>query len=351
MKKNKGLREEKEKRAGKGKPSGTRLSVLLGCLLLLLSCTPSGDEPTPVADPLIKVRFTLRSPAPENGASTRSTSPGTVNENGIASLWLLQFQDGTFKRKEFLESPDTTGFYVPLYPGVSNLYFVANVGEESLSGFDEGETSFLSSRMEVPDEGSLLYTSAQGVHYLPMWGELSGFEIKTSGETLEDTLTLMRSVVRLKLNYSVDASLASIYTLQSIRLLNIPVWMAYIPPASGNYPAELSPGEVFSTSPEAADNGGGSLLFYLPENRRGQGGNTTLQPKGKTGVDYATCVELSGTVTGGEYAGYRAVFRIYPGGNDYNDYNLVRNNSYSLDYNLRGLYQSDARLSILPPEP
>lgn len=119
--------------------------------------------------------------------------------------------------------------------------------------------------------------------------------------------------------------------------------MQLLPPASATSTATTTY-DVFNFNAETTGTVlGTTYTFYLPENQRGKGTNAGVDPKLKGGITNATYIELSGSIS--DNTGPRSVvFTVYPGTDNYNDYNLIRNTYYTYDVTLASLSTTDTRV-------
>ncbi|MDE6374211.1 MAG: hypothetical protein K2L09_00455, partial [Alistipes sp.] len=81
-------------------------------------------------------------------------------------------------------------------------------------------------------------------------------------------------------------------------------------------------------------------------NLRGVVVGLTAEQKGKENApEFATCVEISGDYEiGGKITD--VTYRVYPGANSTEDFNVVRNHSYAITVRIQGLNPNDIRVDI-----
>jgi hypothetical protein len=277
------------------------------------------------------------------GVSTRSTGAGTVDENRVACLHILEYQNGLLTDRAYVDQLSDTVFEVKLTPGTANLYFVANVPSDTFDAAPADETTFLNDVLGATSEQAALYPPGEGLQCIPMSASLKNILLAETGYPDTQRVELTRMLARIDLDYTVQGDANNAVELHTLRLCNLVKGMRYDPP-SGLYPASPVSGDFFSTSYEYPASSQGTLTFYVPENLRGAGTNGTTDERYKTGVEYATYVELTGRGILRGSAGYACTFRLYPGGDAYNDYNLKRNTFYRMTTRISGLSLSDARL-------
>jgi hypothetical protein len=282
-----------------------------------------------------------------SGGSTRSIDPTTVSESTINNLWVLQFQGATLVSKTYYSAIDPTAFDAKLVSGLSNIYFVANAGSSAFTPFTIGtttEATFQSTTKSLSLETDVLTNSA----YIPMFGSLTSETVPSTGYMVSKTITLTRTLARVTLNYTTGVSN---FEIRKIRVCNVPNTMQYYPPTSSTtvFPASPSVSTVNTYDYTDVSGTSGSCTFYLPENQRGTGSNSTTDPTKKGSVNYATYIELVGYTKGATLAGQEVVYKVYLGADSYNDYNICRNTYYSITANISGISAAtDARVTRTP---
>jgi hypothetical protein len=281
-----------------------------------------------------------------SGGSTRSIDPTTVSESTVNNLWVLQFQGATLVSKTYYSAIDPTAFDTKLTSGLSNIYFVANAGSSAFTTFTIGtttETTFQSTTKSLSAETDVLTSST----YIPMEGSLTGVTVPSTGYMASQTITLTRTLARVTLNYT--TSLAN-FEVRKIRVCNVPKTMQYYPPTSLTtvFPASPSASTVNTYDYTDVSGTNGSCTFYLPENQRSTGTNSTTDVTKKTGVSYATYIELVGYTKGATLGGQEVVYKLYPGADSYNDYNICRNTYYTVTADISGASGADARVTRTP---
>ena len=319
-------------------------------MLLLASC--NGDEKNDKADSsgAVKCHFSLSVKGMklmQSTKSTRSIDPITVSDNVVNDLWVMQFQSGVLKTCTYLSSVDTTSLNVKLFSGTSNIYFIANAGASAFNSYVVGsttETAFQSSYKPLSAETDVL----ENGKYIPMYGTIQSLVVPTTGYMAYQKVTLMRMLARVTINYTSDIPN---FQIRKIQICNVPNTMQYYPPASSTtlFPSSSSENTFNYTIVSSSEYKKGSYSFFIPENQRGIGANTSgSDPTLKTGVKYATCIKVVGYTTGASTAGQEVTYTIYPGADNYNDYNICRNTYYQLSANFAGISPADARVVQTP---
>ncbi len=323
-----------------------KIETLIVVLLTLLGMSSCSNELSDAGgvDPSsgMEVTLSLRS-APASvltggtGMLSRSTDPSSINDGALQNAWILQFINGNFVKKIYKDTGLDKTFSVKLTnneSGVqSHIYVVANAGSTAFAADPASEAAFQSVSLNIPTEEGLQLTGG----YLPMLGELN-LEVNENA-VLSQTVDLSRLVARVSLKWSIDPALNSHLKLTSARLCNVPQELYFTAPTDDSvFPATptLYNGDATDLTVAGTPD---SLVYYLPDNRRGTGTNTGGDATGKSGKLQATYIELTGF-----YNGDRVVYRLYPGADDVNDYNIVRNRDYRMNLSVTGISTADKRV-------
>lgn len=350
----------------------TSWAIAAGCLLLLLvsACTDSFDTLVPQGN--LSLRLTAISLDEQPGAGarevplTRTSAVTGVDENTIIHLWVLQY-NGTGDAATLVGKNTYEGATLSpadqnlnnLVPGTSQtLVFVANCPAASalgvaLDGLGDGSalSAFKAIKQTITDEPDLFSNGT-----IPMVGYWNG-EIKSNadgGSPIVATIQMERMLAKVNLTVKSVLPNGENFKISSVRLNHVPdaAWLA--PSAATPFPAKTSITPIDNYG-DITKNGTGevSVLWYMPENRRGTG--TATSSSGKTAAnlnavqagegDAATYVEITGDYTVGNYT-YGAVYRNYIGGNSVTDYNLARNSAYNVSITIRGKNTSDSRIRV-----
>lgn len=318
------------------------LIVVLLTLLLGSSCSNEfTDTVSGESSPSVEVSLSLKSAVATLSGSgisalSRSTDPSLVNDTVLHNAWVLQFIDGNFEKKVYEDSGIDKTFSVKLTQndsGVqSHIYVVVNAGEAAFATDPVSEAAFQAGSLNIATESGLQLTSGS----LPMIGD---FELEVKNAVLSQTVYLKRLVARVSLKWTIDPALNPQLKLTSAQLCNVPEELYFAAPTDGSlFPATptLYNGEVTDLTAAGTPD---SLVYYLPDNRRGVGTNAGGDATGKSGVDNATYIELTGF-----YNGDRVVYHLYPGADSINDYNIVRNTDYRMNLNVTGISTVDKRV-------
>lgn len=331
-----------------------KISFLLLSLFILASCSQDLLESSAPAVDGKEVKVPLSfSVAPmtvkvmgSKGVSTRSVTPSDMDETAIADMWVIQFdKDGNFVKKYYNPTVDVAAFDASLAATptgqVSHLYFLANVGPTLAS--PDNETNFQTQIKPIAAESDL-YVVKGGKKCIPMFASNLTAFIPYTGYIDKLDVELKRMLARVEIICNLDANLP--LDVKSARVCNIPMGIQLCPPAAAG-DGVTSTTKVINLPSEDitfTDNSC-TLVYYLPDNQKGIGTNTAGGERFKAGKDDATYIEISGYTTGangGEEIGYR----IYPGNDVTNNYNIIRNTKYEITTTLKNISSSDQRIRI-----
>jgi len=271
---------------------------------------------------------------------TRSYNASDINDATISNLWVFQYANGVFVRKQYFSKVDMADFNVDLSSNISgqtsNLYFIANVGADAFPNSLATEDAFKANSLKVTDESSLF----PSLGYIPMSGCLADLSIPDDFKGGK-TVTLTSMLARVDFSYTLSSDIPNGFNLKYVRLVNIP---------DGSFPYVASDATTFPINENIKVKSfdyevipGNSMTFYLPDNRRGDGSNEGGEVSGKSGIRNATCIQLIGYLNGNEF-----IYNIYPGKDEINNYDIVRNTHYTIKANITGIYGTDARVTETP---
>ena len=330
------------------------------------------------------------------------SSRGVVSDNVIVDVNILEYQNGSriagkylsaaqdksldftkaVEVKDLKDLPATT-----LKDGVDangntvqvmdesqrqNFVFViANAGkdlttDESLgtfSGLQKYTMAFSGKR--AGDNTKYINVPMTGFYY-------GGISTSTASQM---NVTLQRAVAKINFNvntnnFKVNGETPSQILINSISLCNVPTNITLYPcqnrptlPSGSKAGVWQSVQVPFPTSAEmqssttytADDNQSSTannFVAYIPENVRGSFDDkitsNLLKTPATIGADDKSCtyvnVDLSYTFTNG--AEGHAIYKIYLGGNDLGDMNLLRNTQYNVTTNLYGANRQDTRITV-----
>lgn len=297
-------------------------------------------------------------------SGTKSVTALTSDqEQKVHDLWVIQFDkaSGALVGQPYYAAAGQIGqngtavnFEARLTSAATpqKVYFVANTHSPSL--FHTGNCGTVAALEQVCREIGDAYrpTAASG---LPMLA-VKEYASIASGTPLTGA-TLRRLVAKVVLRYRLSASMeARGFTVTGVRLRNVPGTIRYASEQTGavDYPA-LAAGSHIDYP---ADNPGSAvpdgdyetLIWYMPENLRKAvvpvEADKDRVPANTDGA--AAYIEIRGEMKSPEQC-RRVVYSIVLGDvrtNNYNDYNVRRNNVYTATVDIEGLNGADKRVTI-----
>ncbi|MCI1680980.1 MAG: DUF4906 domain-containing protein [Bacteroides sp.] len=271
-----------------------------------------------------------------NPVDTRSYDASGIDDATVSNLWIFQYVNGTFVRKQYFSKVDMSDFNVDLSSNASgqtsNLYFIANVGANAFPNLLATEDAFKANSLEVTDESSLFPSSG----YMPMSGSLTKLSIPDDLKG-DKTVMLTSMLAQIDLSYTLGTNMLSEFSLKCVRLMNVPdCSYPYVTLDATDFPT-MGEAKVQTFDYEVIS--GNSMTFYLPDNRRGDGNNEEGKASGKSGIANATCIQLIGYLNGDEI-----IYNLYPGQDEINNYDIVRNTRYTVKANITGTSEADKRV-------
>ena len=337
--------------------------------LLLVGCTKEPDAGQPVGQtPAETVMATFELTRDfEQAVEVKAT--GTENVSTIKDLWIIQMApDGS----KLLQAP----VYIPngsvkvqgsdfkieveLQNVPCKIAFVANSSSSLYSSLTlaSSEADVAAPIKSTPSETALF--SGMG---LPMSGTWSG---TPSGGNFSGRVGMSRACARVTLTVGADLPAGDSYELQRVQVRQVPnrIWFYRDDSTTPDYPfpsltKNLMVDYAAQTVTGVKFDGGGystnnqSFMWYLPENCRGIGTasdqfhkTAETAPTGQS--DMCTYIELFGRYTIADEEPTKTTYRIYLGGNNTTDYNLLRNHAYTVNVTLRGQNVSDMRVTVKP---
>lgn len=322
-----------------------KISSILLSLFLLASCTQDFVESGITQKATVSTYLSLSA----SPMQTRSTDPTTVADDVIANLWVVQFDEtGAFMQKNYTATiTDPSKVKVSLAPNEvgkkSKIYLIVNAG--STMSTPTNETSFLTFKKVLTAEADLLVSGANGKKNVLMNAVIKDITVPNSGIMPAQTVNLTRSLAKVDVKVGINSTLTSTLQIEKVRIGNIPTSVAYFAKDKANTPTN-----TYTTMDYPLENitSGTTITFYLPDNQRGKGTNATTDPRLKNGVDGATYVEVIGHIKGIQ-GGDEVSYCMYLGADNVNDYNLERNNYYSVDATINGISSSDLRVRYHKP--
>ena len=282
----------------------------------------------------------------------------TDAEKAVKNLWILQFDNsnGKLMFKEVVENVTLTDSKASLAVALEasdncTVYAIANVGKNK---FDSAEKDkYLLSALEA--DGFGVGTSFDIKNGLPMSAKWTG---QTKDPSAYDeqhpapTFKMERMVAKVTFTCKFAPEISTHkFTLESIQLCSVPESAAYKAPkddATGIPDATKAKFIDYTIeNPASLDN---AYTWYMPENLRGKGLNSssgaTAAGKGEDKAPaHSTYVEVKGKYNNGSETS-DITFRIFPGADDKNDFNIARNCKYTMTATIVGNSENDSRVVI-----
>lgn len=345
------------------------------CCLLLASC----EESLPVGDNGGNGMI-IRLELPK--ALEVTTKGGTLDNISINDVWVLQYATRT---DELLKASKYSGSAISstvnagtlnvttdgFSEAESRFYVIANAGGNFLSTTDtlRGED-----KNPITEADLKKKTVSLGSNYI------SEPTLVTAGEILltQDSISkyngkavivapLGRAFARVKLRWNKTENFKGDIKITKVDVCNLPKNMAVYTRGGGGlsdkYPVwdETTFSTVMKDTTSIITTGelseGRTQTFYMPENLRGMGSGTSFPEKNMPSkgpgdnLEGCTFILMSGYYkyplgTGFSKDSITVQYKIFPGGNLTNDYNIQRGYSYDLDVNISGANSSDVRVTI-----
>lgn len=300
--------------------------------------------------------------AVEYGGTATKAALTSDDEMKISDLWVVQFDKATGARvgqpyyassEQIGQSGTTVSLEARLTTASTAqvVYFVANT--HSPSTFHAGNCGTIAALEQVCREIGDTYqpTAASG---LPMLA-VQEYASIASGTPLSGA-TLRRLVAKVVLRYKLSASMvARGFTVTGIRLRNVPAMFRYAAEqtAAVDYPALAAGSHIDYPADDPGiavpDGDYQTLTWYMPENLRkavvSVSSDRDRVPANTDGA--ATYIELRGEIKSPEQC-RRLAYSIALGAAsaDVDDYNVRRNNVYTVTVDIEGLNNTDKRVTI-----
>lgn len=326
--------------------------MLLGLMAGSQGCMEESRQPEPVPEvrETVKVACFLQIDPLAGDVDTRAGEGingewTTAEEAEVNDLTVIQFDgDGTDESAVSIivrtfKKPDLKNLTIGLMqpPDADKeqfLYFICNAGD-ALSGFSGTlknlKDTQLTIAQEVSPSGGIVMTGTCRSKLV------SGMPIRAN---------LTRQLLKIRFTFT-TTNLPSGDTFEPVwlQLLSVPQTMFVEP--SGETTAEAV---GFSDLYPVLDKIDQGYVWYIPENKRGTGNNTSGQTGDKTAANapgqYCTCILLEGKYhQASDGKVYKVYYRFYPGADNLNDFNLASNQVYTVTLNLTGPGTSDGRVT------
>lgn len=344
--------------------------ALTTCGLLLMSCDTSlpvnGNE-----DHGMVIRLELPK------ALDVTTKGGALDGITINNVWVLQYAKNT---NELLKASKFSGTKISntvnagtlevqtdgFSEAESNFYVIANAGDDFLT---QGDTLRDGATSSPITEESLRKKTIALNNYTSEPTFVTAGEILLTQDSISKyngkaviVAPLERAFARMKLKWNKKDNFKGSIKITKVEVYNLPKEMAAYARGGGGlsdkYPelTDIIEGATSITTGELSE--GSEQVFYMPENLRGMGTGTSfpeknMPAKGPGGnLTGCTFILMSGDykypLADGGVAkdSIKVQYKIYPGGNLTNDYNIQRGYSYDLKVNISGANSADVRVTI-----
>lgn len=280
---------------------------------------------------------------------TRAELSPITKENLLSGLWVLQFDNSNNKLvlSEYHTSSEIQNnkLSVALSDIASTtVYFVGNVASGQFSDLKINSTlrsDFESLLLTYTGEASITNANAS----LPMVGVYIGSASSDTKQTIE----LQRLAAKIVFTCKSDLPAGESFAIKTMQLCCVPKISSYkvqpVPTdASPVYPAANAGNfmDYYAVYPQGSDvSKGVTQVWYVPENLRGVKKGLTEAQKGEANAPaFSTYIEVKGTYTQGTES-FDVVYRVYPGGNASDNFNLIRNYKYTITMTIKGANPGD----------
>ncbi|WP_300702404.1 DUF4906 domain-containing protein [Bacteroides sp.] len=324
---------------------------------LLAACTEeviNRTSPEPSEEDLEEVSLQLQClpvqiAGEEWGArSNTRVADASILDNLISNILVFQYDKSgnQITAPHYYTLPaNTTGsatIKVMLRPATDcQVYIIANTNSNTwLNGADVSTLTKLKNLTHTFDSEDDVYGGNS--KNLLMSGNITGITVKAGQSNTLSSISLERMLAMITFQYKfATADLATKLKVTRITLNSVPNILQIGKP-TGNYPSTVSSPIEYSAiiSPIA----GTYYTGYVPENLRGTSTNTDQKDKNEKAPAGAISIKL---YIDSEMDGSSYVYTVYPGENNFNDFNIKRNYKYTLTLNLKSS-GTDSRVMAAP---
>lgn len=336
-----------------------KTTTVLAMSALLVACTTDIEEGRQQSGAIAEIGISFTVPQEQSlllgeTPSTYSiTNPGTDTDEGTTAgyvprdVWVIQY-DGTEDASRLVGLPR----YVNLEQGsavqavtstaINTLVFVANTHDANIEWGNINTLGNVKKACKTIAQETDCYGNNFSISKdLIMSGKYEG--VITSGSI---SAQLYRNIARI--DFTLVNAAGSGMTLKSVQLCNVPknfYYAAGLIAAGTKYPE----GSDYFNYPEedlagvAGPGESQTLTWYMPLNQKGINTiSTTSKTKPGNAPSYATWIRVLATDVNNE----AYVYKIYPGENMINDYNISTNHRYniSITINSSGDASTDGRI-------
>ncbi len=309
---------------------------------LLSACTtedlPGGSEQPVAPGEVGTFTFNLATGSPLS-VDTRSIS----DYSALNDIWVVQLNAaGTaalVPPQRVTSITSDKKIRVKLKVEESKVYFFANTEKTDLFNTSAALTTFTAASVEattINNNNATVWESDRT--YMPMFGTwpASGTGTPTV-PTISGTTELTRVLSRVTVNVTNDTG--GKLAISSMQLKNIPGVAQLCPSTAATYPATTV--RYYNSSPHTS----ASVIYTVAENCRGTGSGRYETEKTAAMVTngaYATHYEIKGKYNGK----IDVTYRFYLGENTTNNYNIKRNTQYTFNISIKGMNQTDMRVTV-----
>lgn len=307
-------------------------SLFMAAILavIVVSCTEEPVQPGAEEEGL---PATIRLEVMPDAATQAQTR---VDENAINNLHVLLYNSSG----ELVAKNYTTGSTVTLKTRSGSgykIYAIANTGNSTLFDGAVASTETKLQAMNTADLSS--WDGLTTASHLVMMGSKTGVAISAGSSTLSGGISVVRLAAKVTLNIGVKSG--SGITITNYQVFSLPKQSRYVPGTTDGATSWIN-GASTTVNGTSVDK-----TFFMYENRRGVVSSITAQKDkvASKAPGYATYVIING-----EANGYNAIWRVYLGENNTNDFNIKRNGEYTYNITLSRPSTDgiDTRVDICP---
>ncbi len=300
----------------------------------------------------------------EDEPATKSTNElAPADDAKVHNLWAIQFRaDGTLLGEPFyttdIPEPGTGGAGVDATynlavqlttntePG-GKVYFIANIHSPNTFNATNAATEAKLHEVVKSIGTELKPTTAGGI---PMLGVYTG-KVESSG-TLT-TVSMKRLLAKVVLKYKINPAFQN-FEVTGVRMRNVAENIHFGPEPTGIFPAKAAGSHIDYPAEDltqaTTDGDYKKFVWYVPENLRGvASGVSAVKDRNLSKTDgKATYIELTGAVTKSATRPQKAIYRFLLGDPATNpgDFNVRRNNVYTLSVDIQGINTADSRVEV-----
>ena len=349
-------------------------SYFYGILLLVAcaSCTDDWPESrTSLASAvddskLVEARLSLGVTDMKTTLQTRSGIGDTPAERMINDIWVFQFNEHgqlliTPRYYDIEDMDPETGdnqVDVLLRKDVANstVYVVANVGRDDWATVENAATFDDLQILTLPVPKIIVGENALGIKDADSGTQVTGDPVNlgipmegyTENVTFTEDGTVNVSLTRMYAKVIITVgSIPETIELTDVNAMDIPYYCRVKTLETGDlteavkYPDDGYTWNSRAFKPGEKDADGkypGRIVLYIPENLQGCTNTNEHNPEDKIkNGDHSFGVQLTAyyvDIFTGLHDGSKRTYNWYPGGNNYNDYNIRRNYIYNVELNI-----------------